>query len=76
MVSPVCLETGDISLSFAPFYSSGNWTQRVNELKHTEQKEQGQVGQPWSPQRVRGAGLGCHSEEFKLGAVTSGEIAV
>ena len=48
----------------------------MNELKHTEKKEQGQVGQPWSPQRVRGAGLGCHSEEFKLGAVTSGEIAV
>ena len=48
----------------------------MNELKHTEKKEQGQVGQPWSPQRVRGSGRGCLSEEFKLGAVTSGEIAV
>ena len=59
MVSPVCLETGDISLSFAPFYSSGNWTQKVNELTQAHGKEragpsrpavestEGEGGRPW-----------------------------
>lgn len=72
MVSPVCLYSHLLHFTVLETGHRG----LINELKHTEQKEQGQVSQPWSPQKVREAGLGCHSEEFKLGAVTSGEIAV
>lgn len=72
MVSPVCLYS---HLHHFTVRETGH-RELINELKHTEQKEQGQVSQPWSPQMARGAGLGSHSEKFKLGAATSGEIAV